>query len=153
MKSLPKTKTAADLRQVSITTHPGAEEAVTALVGRVSGQTPSVYADMATGLTTVSAYLPLPDAKVATTRAALRAGLAGLEDAGIDAAPGRIAIRRVKPLDWSESWKRHFRPIEIGASLLVRPTWSRRKPKAGQQVVLLDPGLSFGTGQHATTHF
>jgi ribosomal protein L11 methyltransferase len=153
MKSLPKTKTAADLRQVSITTHPGAEDAVTALVGRVSGQTPSVYADMATGLSTVSVYLPLPDAKVAATRAALRAGLAGLEDAGIDAAPGRIAIRRVKPLDWSESWKRHFRPIEIGAALLVRPTWSRRKPKAGQQVVLLDPGLSFGTGQHATTHF
>lgn len=153
MKSLPKAKTSADLRQVSITTHPGAEEAVTTLVGRVSGQTPSVYADMATGLSTVSVYLPLPEAKVAATRAALRAGLAGLEDAGIDAAPGRIAIRRVKPLDWSESWKRHFRPIEIGAALLVRPTWSRRKPKAGQQVVLLDPGLSFGTGQHATTHF
>ena len=153
MKSLPKTKTTADLRQVSITTHPGAEEAVTALVSRVSGQTPSVYADMATGLSTVSVYWALPDAEVAETKSILREGLADTEDNGVEVAPGRIAIRQVKPRDWSESWKRHFRPIEIGRTLLVKPTWSKRLPKAGQQVVLLDPGLSFGTGQHATTNF
>ena len=110
MKNLPKTKTPADLRQVSITTHPGAEEAVTALVGRVSGQTPSVYADMATGLSTVSVYLPLPDATVTATRAALRAGLADLEESGIDAAPGanplsvaervRAVMPALLPIQW-----------------------------------------------------
>jgi ribosomal protein L11 methyltransferase len=37
--------------------------------------------------------------------------------------------------------------------LLVKPSWSRRKAARGQSVVVLDPGLSFGTGQHPTTHF
>ena len=31
--------------------------------------------------------------------------------------------------------------------------WSRRRPKKGQSLVILDPGLSFGTGQHPTTRF
>ena len=55
--------------------------------------------------------------------------------------------------DWAESWKRHFKPIEIGRRLLIKPSWSRRRPKPHQQVVVLDPGLSFGTGQHPTTAF
>jgi ribosomal protein L11 methyltransferase len=37
--------------------------------------------------------------------------------------------------------------------LLIKPSWSRRKPKPGQASLVLDPGLSFGTGQHATTGF
>ena len=141
------------LRQISITTNAAAEDAVGALLEREFGQTPSVYADMATGLSTVSVYWALPDAEVTETKAILREGLADTEDNGIETAPGRIAIRQVKPRDWRESWKRHFRPIEVGRTLLVKPTWSKRLPKAGQQVVLLDPGLSFGTGQHATTNF
>jgi ribosomal protein L11 methyltransferase len=38
-------------------------------------------------------------------------------------------------------------------SLLIKPSWSRRKPRKGQIVVVLDPGLGFGTGQHPTTAF
>jgi ribosomal protein L11 methyltransferase len=37
--------------------------------------------------------------------------------------------------------------------LLIKPSWSRRRPRKGQSVVVLDPGLSFGTGQHPTTGF
>jgi ribosomal protein L11 methyltransferase len=55
--------------------------------------------------------------------------------------------------NWKESWKRHFKPLEIGRHLLLRPSWSRRRAKPGQSVVVLDPGLSFGTGQHPTTTF
>ena len=55
--------------------------------------------------------------------------------------------------DWAESWKRHFKPIEIGDALLVKPSWSKRRPRKNQAVVILDPGLSFGTGQHPTTAF
>jgi ribosomal protein L11 methyltransferase len=36
---------------------------------------------------------------------------------------------------------------------LIRPSWSRRRARPGQRVVILDPGLSFGTGQHPTTLF
>lgn len=149
----PKPTPDAPLRQISITTNPSAEVAVAALLEREFGQTPSIYTHADTQLTTVSVYWNLPDTEVAETRAALREGLADTEEHGLDVAPGRISLRRVKARDWSESWKRHFKPIEIDHALLVKPTWSNRAPKAGQQLVLLDPGLSFGTGQHATTHF
>src|SRR5439155_618396 len=38
-------------------------------------------------------------------------------------------------------------------TLLIKPSWSRRRARRGQAVVILDPGLSFGTGQHPTTVF
>jgi len=37
--------------------------------------------------------------------------------------------------------------------LLVKPSWSKRRPRKNQALVILDPGLSFGTGQHPTTAF
>jgi ribosomal protein L11 methyltransferase len=43
--------------------------------------------------------------------------------------------------------------MEVGRALLIRPSWTRRKLKKGQQEIVLDPGLSFGTGQHPTTKF
>jgi len=62
-------------------------------------------------------------------------------------------VQTVRREDWAESWKRHFKPIEIGRELLVKPSWSKRRARKGQAVVVLDPGLSFGTGQHHTTRF
>ena len=43
--------------------------------------------------------------------------------------------------DWAESWKRHFKPIEIGGALLIKPSWSKRRARKNQVVVVLDPGL------------
>lgn len=146
-------KTPELLRQISITVNPEAEEEVSELLHEEFGQSPSSHLDLATGWCTVSVYWGLPAAEIPATRAMLREGLKDLLRGGLDLGPGRIGIRKVPPRDWSESWKRHFRPIEVGRSLLVQPTWSRRKPKAGQALVLLDPGLSFGTGQHATTRY
>jgi ribosomal protein L11 methyltransferase len=83
----------------------------------------------------------------------LREGLEALAADGIDVGPARIQVKKVPARDWSESWKRHFKPLDLGPRLLVKPTWSRRVPKKSQALVVLDPGLSFGTGQHATTRF
>lgn len=141
------------LRQIAVTVPPEADEDVADLLEKEFGQTPASYHDLATGLTTVSVYWGLPAAEVAETRAVLRDGLREMAEGGLNIAPGRISIRKVPPQDWSESWKRHFRPMDLGPRLLVKPTWSRRQPRPGQSVVLLDPGLSFGTGQHATTRF
>lgn len=141
------------LRGVAVVTSPEAEDAVGAVLEAITGVTPGVHLDLPTQRLTVSAFLGLADPEVAPLRARLRAALAGLPDHGIDPAPATIAIRKVPPRDWAESWKRHFRPMEVGPRLLVKPTWSRRRPRAGQAVLLIDPGLSFGTGQHATTRF
>lgn len=65
----------------------------------------------------------------------------------------RISIIPIPPENWALSWRGHFKPLNVGSALLVKPGWSRRKPKAGQHSIVIDPGLSFGTGQHPTTQF
>jgi ribosomal protein L11 methyltransferase len=62
-------------------------------------------------------------------------------------------IRRLSPRDWTRSWKRHFHPLSFGPVLLVRASWHKARARPGQRVVVLDPGLSFGTGHHPTTSF
>jgi ribosomal protein L11 methyltransferase len=43
--------------------------------------------------------------------------------------------------------------MDIGDALLIKPSWSKRKARKDQKLIVLDPGLSFGTGQHATTSY
>ena len=84
---------------------------------------------------------------------ALRRALQQITACGLNIGTGEIFIQKVRRQDWAESWKRHFKPIEITSALLIKPSWSKRAPKTGQAIVVLDPGLSFGTGQHPTTAF
>ena len=79
-------------------------------------------------------------------------GLSLLRACGIPSGPGRVEFDRVRSEDWAESWKKHFHPLRIGAELLIKPSWSRTR-SGHRAVVVLDPGLSFGTGQHPTTAF
>ncbi len=139
------------LWQLSIVIAAEAEEAVSSLAAELFGQPPVVYSNFETSTTRVSIFLrKRPDDAL---RSALRCDLKAIASYGVAVGPARVALRRLKPQDWAESWKRHFRPIEFGPRLLLKPGWSRRKPRAGQAVVVLDPGLSFGTGNHPTTAF
>lgn len=53
--------------------------------------------------------------------------------------------------DWAEAWKRFFHVEKISDRIVVRPSWEKYEAKSGEVVITLDPGLSFGTGKHATT--
>jgi ribosomal protein L11 methyltransferase len=53
--------------------------------------------------------------------------------------------------DWADAWKEHYRPIRAGRRVVVRPPWFDYEPVAGDVVVVLDPGMAFGTGTHQTT--
>ena len=55
------------------------------------------------------------------------------------------------PEDWTEVWKRFFHTERVSPRLVVRPPWESYKPAEGELVVVMDPGMSFGTGRHATT--
>jgi len=52
--------------------------------------------------------------------------------------------------DWSEGWKRDFRPLDVGR-VRVRPSWIAEPPPPGSVEIVLDPGMAFGTGNHPTT--
>lgn len=143
----------ASLTKISIATSREAEEAVAELLLSIFGQTPSTYFDAETGETTVSTYLEKSALWSAAARAELQAGLRNINGCGLDIGPGEVSASKVRREDWAESWKRHFKPLEIGDALLLKPSWVNRKARKGQAVVILDPGLSFGTGHHATTGF
>ncbi|MCD8307732.1 MAG: 50S ribosomal protein L11 methyltransferase [Clostridia bacterium] len=62
-----------------------------------------------------------------------------------------ITLREVEGDEWHTIWKEHFRPIHIGADVVVVPEWIRYDRKPGEKVVLLDSNMAFGTGEHETT--
>jgi ribosomal protein L11 methyltransferase len=55
--------------------------------------------------------------------------------------------------DWLRLWKQGFEPVLIGTRLLVSPSWLAPvlDESSDRRVVLIDPGMAFGTGTHATT--
>ncbi|MBI3415577.1 MAG: 50S ribosomal protein L11 methyltransferase [Verrucomicrobia bacterium] len=143
----------ARLWEIAVTVAPEAEDATVALLEKIFETTPSAYSDLELGTTRVSVFLPARAAWNQASEKALATGLARMRGCGLAVGPGEISFKSIRPQDWAESWKRHFKPISIGSKLLIKPSWSRRRPRAGQALVVLDPGLSFGTGQHPTTLF
>ncbi len=144
MKSKP-------LWRVSIATTPEAEDAVAERLGTVLNCAAVSFHNLETGVSTATVYGEARPA--AGVRKIIAAGLAQIKQCGLKTGSGKITIAKVRREDWAESWKRHFQPIEIGGALLVKPSWSKRRPRKHQAVVILNPGLSFGTGQHPTTAF
>jgi ribosomal protein L11 methyltransferase len=140
------------LWRVAVATSLEAEDALAEMLGGIFGTAAAAYFNLESGVSTVSVFRDQkPDS--AKVRAEIAAGLKRIEDCGLKIGAGKIEIAKVKREDWAESWKRHFHPLEIGKSLLVKPSWSKKRPRKNQAVVILDPGLSFGTGQHPTTSF
>ena len=53
--------------------------------------------------------------------------------------------------DWSESWKESYPAQEVGRDLVVLPYWLAEVYEGSRKQVILDPGLTFGTGAHPST--
>jgi ribosomal protein L11 methyltransferase len=73
-------------------------------------------------------------------RACARAGL----------APPPHAVRELAELDWVRATQAQFVPIRVGVRLWIVPSW-HAPPDPGAVNIVLDPGLAFGTGSHAST--
>lgn len=77
------------------------------------------------------------------------AGLARLRDTVAELG----LTMEAKPLpetDWEESWKDSYPPQEVGKNLVVLPYWLAEE-ETGRKKIILDPGLTFGTGAHPST--
>ena len=53
--------------------------------------------------------------------------------------------------NWEESWKENYPAVEVGNRLTVIPYWLADTPLQGRLPIILDPGLTFGTGAHPST--
>lgn len=138
---------------LTIPVTPASESPACELLERTFGVSPVVFNNLETGISQVSVYVEFGPARLLHLRRRLRLRLRTLAQAGMVQGNTRFNCRKVRSQDWSQSWKRHFRPIEVSDRLLIKPSWSRRKPRRDAHCIVLDPGLSFGTGQHPTTLF
>lgn len=99
------------------------------------------------GMTLVTAYFPFTeDARaVAEDLGPFVANLLNGDD--------HFAVDSVEVEDfgWAHTWKEFFRPIKIGKSVTVTPSWERGKCSPAETLLVIDPGEAFGTGSHETT--
>ena len=105
------------LWKISIATTREAEDAVAEMLGAALRRAAASYLDAETGKSLVTVY---PEAKPAAgVRKIIAAGLAQIKKCGLKVGAGKIKIAKVPREDWAESWKRHFKPMEIGRALLI----------------------------------
>jgi ribosomal protein L11 methyltransferase len=138
---------------VAVTTNPAAEEAIINLMEKVFGRAASSYTDATTLRTNVAIYLERKPVLQGVQLQNLRTGLKRIAEIDPKTKGRKVRISKLAQEDWANSWKKHFKPIEVGSVLLIRPSWSKRRARHGQFLVQIDPGLAFGTGQHPTTAF
>lgn len=62
------------------------------------------------------------------------------------------SFRTVQETDWADAWKAHYRPLRLGRRLYIRPAWAEVSDAHPDDIILvMDPGMAFGTGTHPTT--
>jgi len=62
-----------------------------------------------------------------------------------------MAVQSMAQTNWEESWKDNYPPQEVGKSIVVLPCWLAEGYEGDRLPVILDPGLTFGTGAHPST--
>jgi ribosomal protein L11 methyltransferase len=98
----------------------------------------------------VKTYLPLQDLAHAQRKARIEKAVWAL---GRLRSVGPLQIRTLRESDWANAWKDHFFVQRITDRIVVVPSWREAdyEQKADDVVLLLDPGMAFGTGLHPTT--
>lgn len=101
------------------------------------------------GVSRVTFYLERNEDAYGTV-AAVRMVMSALKKEHPEYAPLLLTMADVADEDWENNWKQFYKPMEIGSRLLVVPEWEEAADPTRVKLVL-NPGLTFGTGSHATT--
>lgn len=101
------------------------------------------------GVSRVTFYLERNEDAYGTV-AAVRMAMSALKKDHPEYAPLLLTMADVADEDWENNWKQFYKPMEIGSRLLVVPEWEEAADPTWVKLVL-NPGLTFGTGSHATT--
>ena len=103
------------------------------------------------GKSRITFYLPA-DGDGFDQLAHLRTALQGFKDAHAGKYGTLLmTLENLKDADWENNWKQYYQPLPIGERLLVVPEWLHPENPEHRVEVLLDPGMIFGTGAHAST--
>ncbi|MFD1318416.1 50S ribosomal protein L11 methyltransferase [Loigolactobacillus zhaoyuanensis] len=75
-----------------------------------------------------------------------------LTDFGLDIGANQVTTTAVDEGAWATAWKKYYHPVRVTRYLTVVPSWEAYQPQqSAEQLIILDPGMSFGTGTHPTT--
>jgi ribosomal protein L11 methyltransferase len=102
------------------------------------------------GVEIINAFFPA-DVRSEKRIYTVRKYLKSLEEIFPDADAPVLSTEVITDPDWGEQWKKYFKPIRVCKNIVVKPTWERYAPDSRDIVVEIDPGMAFGTGQHAST--
>ena len=100
------------------------------------------------GLSQIKLYLEDTDTAGLARLETLLAGLRARNKSAYGAL--EMTVTAMAETDWEESWKDNYPPQPVGETLIVLPYW-RAEETEGRLPVILDPGLTFGTGAHPST--
>lgn len=70
---------------------------------------------------------------------------------GLNPGGCELSITEVNQEDWSNSWKKYYKPVRVGSHFIVKPTWESYAQEEDDLVIDMDPGMAFGSGLHETT--
>lgn len=87
-----------------------------------------------------------------STLGMVRVALQNFKAEHTDCGPLLMTMDELEEADWAFGWQKYYKPMEIGERLVVIPAWEKDSAaRNGRIPLVLDPGLAFGTGSHATT--
>jgi ribosomal protein L11 methyltransferase len=62
-----------------------------------------------------------------------------------------IQIKALADQDWMQGWKEYFKAIRVTNRIIIKPPWEDYKAQEGEEVVIINPQMAFGTGNHEST--
>ncbi len=119
----------------------GSDGAIETIVETTSVQEPT---------TDVQGFFPIWTDRSALCDAVTRA----LRDASIvlpTGAPPPLSLTEITDDTWTSDWRKHFPPLAVGERFLLLPPWEAVPVCTERLVLIINPGMAFGTGHHATT--
>lgn len=100
---------------------------------------------------TVKAYF-LNDDKWESLKMTVVSAIEQLSEFEINVGHLTIEFNQVQESDWENEWKKYFKPFQVTDQFTIVPTWETYDTDEEDQLtILMDPGMAFGTGTHATT--
>jgi ribosomal protein L11 methyltransferase len=99
------------------------------------------------GETKVKVYIE-DDSSAGEKLSMIKSALSSLEG---DCGSLECSVENMAQEDWENNWRQFFKPLYVGDNIIIKPHWEDVSDKEGKLIFEIDPGMTFGSGQHETT--
>ena len=136
-----------DIVVISVAVDPLAQDAVSAYLMDLGCNGIEILDEM-----TLRAYFSIADIDEENLQHKIKNKLELIKDLFPCISYPQFTISRLEDTDWANNWKQFFKPIMVTEKLLICPSWENPpEDHAAMEIIIMDPGLAFGTGSHPTT--